>query len=94
MAVPVAVIWEIVLGAVLAAVFLGLFVIGFVRPRHSRKAENDVARMLALAEWWAGRRSAVGRFVAKQLGKSRRGARKSARAGRNARAKADGRRSR
>ncbi len=91
---PIAVLWQFLFGALLAVLLLGLFVIGFLRPRHSRKAENDVARMLALAEWWAGRRSAVGRFVAKQLGTSRRGARKSARAGRSVRAKADGRRSR
>ena len=88
---PVAVLWQFLLPALLVVVFVGLFVIGFVRPRHSRTAENDVARTLALAEWWTGGRSAFGRFVAKQLGRSRRAARKSARAGRKARASTDNR---
>jgi hypothetical protein len=47
---PVAVIWEIMLGAALAALFLRLFVIGFVRPRRSREAEQGVARMFAVGE--------------------------------------------
>jgi hypothetical protein len=88
--VPLALLWQFLLPALLVVVFVGLFVIGFVRPRHSRKAENDVARTLALAAWWASGGSALRRFVAKQLARSRRGARKSARAGRKARASADG----
>ena len=86
---PVAIVWQFLVGLVFGVVCLGLFVLGFVRPGHSRAAERDVTRSLAALEAFVRRTSALPTALAKPFRRSRRAARKSAQAGRKARKKAE-----